>query len=117
MALKIALVLGFLVAVGLILTRFSGARMSKEQVQALLDEGAIVVDVRTPAEFSGGHVPQAVNIPVDQIDRNKDELMAKSRPVILYCKSGMRSGVAQSKLKAAGLERVYNLGPMSAWPL
>ena len=82
---------------------------SADQLKALLARGGQRVDVRTPGEFSGGHAPGSVNIPLDQLGRRAGEL-DKSRPVILVCASGSRSAMATSLLKAQGFEAV-NAGP------
>lgn len=75
----------------------------------LVDNGALIVDVRTTAEFQSGHIKGSINIPVDQIKSKVEQLKAKNKPVITCCKSGARSGMAKSILKAQGIE-VYNGG-------
>ncbi|MEZ4688627.1 MAG: rhodanese-like domain-containing protein [Bacteroidia bacterium] len=76
----------------------------------LLERGAIVIDVRTPAEFKGGHPKGAINIPVNEIGSKINKIKSKNKPVITCCASGARSGAAASKLSAAGIE-VVNGGP------
>jgi phage shock protein E len=78
---------------------------------ALVKDGAIVVDVRTPAEYKGGHIRGSVNMPLDSLRGRVSELKKKGKPVITCCRSGARSGMAVSILKAAGIE-CYNGG---AW--
>jgi rhodanese-related sulfurtransferase len=75
----------------------------------LVDNGALIVDVRTTAEYQSGHIKGSINIPVDQIKSKVEQLKAKNKPVITCCKSGARSGMAKSILKAQGIE-VYNGG-------
>lgn len=75
----------------------------------LIESGAYLVDVRTPEEFAAGHVNASVNIPLDQIVDHIDELKSKSH-VIVFCKSGMRSGMAKSILNQAGYDHVTNGG-------
>ncbi|WP_298391280.1 rhodanese-like domain-containing protein [Hydrotalea sp.] len=87
---------------------FSGKKVDYQELQ---NRGAIIIDVRTPAEFKTGHIRGAVNIPVDQIKIKTTELKKKNKPVITCCRSGARSGMAKSVLAAAGIE-VYNGG---AW--
>ncbi len=60
----------------------------------LVAAGVTVVDVRTPDEFQAGHVPGAVNIPYDEMEKRYAELGPPSTPLVLYCHSGRRSGVA-----------------------
>ena len=81
----------------------------------LLSKGALLVDVRSPSEFSSGHIEGARNIPVNTLAGRTSELGAKERSVILYCASGTRSAMAKRTLRAAGFSSVYNLGAMSNW--
>jgi len=78
---------------------------------ALVKEGALIVDVRTPAEFNSGHIQGSLNIPLDRIRDKIEEIRRKGKPVITCCRSGNRSGMAKSVLEAAGIT-CYNGG---AW--
>lgn len=95
-----------------------GAERSAEaqpsSAATLVADGALLLDVRTPGEFADGHVQGALNIPVQELEARVAELDA-SRPVVVYCRSGNRSGTAATMLRARGFE-VTDLGPMSAWP-
>lgn len=89
-----------------------------EQLQSVLAQGpAVVVDVRTPEEFAGGHVPGALNIPVDELSDRLAELEAqRSAPVYLICASGRRSARASALLSEAGFAQPINvLGGTKAW--
>jgi phage shock protein E len=77
--------------------------------KALQRQGAVIIDVRTAGEFSGGHIKGAINIPVDSIRSKINDIKKKGKPVITCCASGMRSGSATSILKQAGVE-AYNGG-------
>src|SRR5690606_10677258 len=81
----------------------------KMDILELVGKGAVIVDVRTPGEFAGGHVKGSVNIPLDQLTQNLHKLR-KDQPVITCCKSGMRSGSAVEILKDHGYE-AHNGGP------
>ena len=74
-----------------------------------LSQGAIILDVRTKGEYAGGNVKGSINIPLDILDSRIKEIKLKNKVVITCCASGMRSGVAKSKLKANGVE-AYNGG-------
>lgn len=84
------------------------------KARALVGAGATLLDVRSPGEFASGHLPGAVNIPVDQLGGRTGEV-EKTRPVVVYCRSGGRSRSAANTLVAAGFQQVHDLGPMSAW--
>ena len=82
-----------------------------EVAKKLLGEGAVIIDVRTPGEFASGHLPKAINIPVEQVAAEVPRRFAdKDRPLLLHCASGMRSGTAQRHLRALGYNRAFNLG-------
>ena len=80
---------------------------------ALLAQGALIVDVRTPQEYREGHIPQSQNIPLDQLKNKIADLKKKNKPIITVCRSGSRSGMAKSMLSQAGIE-VYNGGPWTS---
>ncbi len=63
-----------------------------------------IIDVRTPGEFSGGHVAESINIPLSEIPNRFDEIKSFQQPIILCCASGNRSGQAVSFLKSGGVE-------------
>ncbi len=80
----------------------------------LVKDGAIIVDVRTPNEFAGGHIKGAINIPVDQLRSNLSKLKNKEQVIITCCASGMRSSSARSALQQAGYTQVHNGGGWNA---
>jgi len=81
----------------------------------LIGSGATTIDVRTTEEFADGHVPTAINMPVEEFSTHLaeiDKLVAgdHSRPVVVYCASGMRAAKAKTELEAAGYSHVVNGG-------
>lgn len=84
--------------------------------QQLQARGVTVLDVRSAQEFESGHVPGALNIPHDQVAARSAELGAKDRPVLLYCRSGRRSGLAAADLARLGFTALYDFKSISAWP-
>lgn len=92
-------------------------RSDPKLVTAALAQGAIVIDVRSPDEFAGGHYPGAVNVPLHLIAISTDAVGTKpDQAIILYCASGMRSGNACRILKAAGFSNVMNAGSLGDLP-
>ncbi len=75
----------------------------------LVEEGAIVVDVRSVSEFQQGSRPGSVNIPLGEINSRSNEL-DKNKTIILCCASGSRSGMAVGILKKNGFKNVVNAG-------
>jgi rhodanese-related sulfurtransferase len=88
-----------------------------QAVQLINRQDAAVLDVREPSEFRGGHIPNARNIPLEQIaQKAKDLDKLKTKPVLLNCQTGARSAQAAATLMQAGFTEVYNLsGGMNAW--
>jgi phage shock protein E len=84
---------------------------------AMKAPGTVVLDVRTPAEFASGHLPQAKNIDIEGSDfAAKIAALDKSTTYAVYCRSGNRSGVAMEQMAAAQFTHVYDLaGGIGAW--
>lgn len=75
---------------------------------------AVIIDVRSPGEFTGGHVEGAINLPIDTItEADVLKLTSKEKPVILYCRSGGRASAVQSRMEQWGFTSVYNLKTQS----
>ncbi len=83
--------------------------------RALVAAGACLVDVRTAAEYAGGHLPGAVNLPLHEIGGRAGRLGDKAGPVVVYCMSGHRSQQAKRMLRAQGFTDVRDLGAMRYW--
>ena len=81
--------------------------------KALRAQGALIIDVRTPEEFKADHFKGALNIPLHRIRNEAAALQKKKKAVILYCRSGSRSGMAKNILRSAGIE-AYNAGSLGA---
>ena len=83
--------------------------------QAKKDQSVFVLDVRTPEEYAAGHVPGAVNVPYDQVASHLAKI-PKDKEVVLYCRSGRRTGLAAEVLEANGYTKLVHLqGDMQAW--
>ncbi len=98
--------------------RGGGHGVSPTQATLMINrEDAVVIDVREPAEYAGGHIPNARHIPLSQLDKRLPELEKfRQRPLIVNCASGNRSSSACGRLRRAGFERVFNLtGGIAAW--
>ncbi len=80
-------------------------------LKSIIEEGAFLVDVRSPGEFAGGHVKGSVNIPLDSMGTQISKFKNKKN-IIVMCRSGARSGQAKSILQQNGIIDVINGG---AW--
>ncbi|MBQ9690700.1 MAG: rhodanese-like domain-containing protein, partial [Eggerthellaceae bacterium] len=78
-------------------------------------EGAVILDVLSPGEFTGGPVKGEINIPVNEINMAETKIKDKNTPLYVYCLSGARSGSAVSFLKSAGYTNVVNMGGISRY--
>jgi rhodanese-related sulfurtransferase len=78
-------------------------------LKQLIEEGAFLVDVRTPGEFAGGHVKGSVNIPLDNLQTQISKFKDKKH-IIVFCRSGNRSGMAKNILEQNGFKNVVNGG-------
>ncbi|MCO6412711.1 MAG: rhodanese-like domain-containing protein [Thiogranum sp.] len=91
--------------------------LTPQQVSEKLaaDPALQVVDVRKPVEFAVGHIPGAVNMPIDELDLRVDEL-GGDREVLVYCINGARTRRAEHVLLDNGIENIYHLqGAFQAW--
>ena len=82
---------------------------------AAVDEPTLIIDVRTAEEFAAGHFPGAINIPHEDIIQGiKESNVGKDQTVLLYCRSGNRSGQAEARLQSAGFSGAKNVGGLNA---
>lgn len=81
-----------------------------------INKGALVVDVRTPEEFNAGNYRGSINIPLAEIEKNINRFGDKNRLIVLYCRSGNRSGKAKLILEKHGYKNVLNGGGLSDMP-
>ena len=83
---------------------------AKTDYSELIKQGAIILDVRSKGEFSGGNIKNSINIPLDQLSNNLSKLKDKDKCIICCCASGMRSGLAKRILESKGYKAVFNGG-------
>jgi rhodanese-related sulfurtransferase len=86
-----------------------------EKARALVAEGAVLLDVRTPEEFRQGHPEPARNIPVQELAQRLSEVGPPGTKVVVYCASGGRSAMATGLLQRGGYPDVLDLKSVSYW--
>lgn len=98
--------------VGSLMAHETQQHQSREQVGwQRIESGALIIDVRTAQEYAQGHIKGAVNVPFDvAVAQFKALEIRKDRNIVLYCRSGNRSGKAFNSLKAAGYSKLHNGG-------
>lgn len=84
-------------------------KTDNSQLTEVIKDGAFLVDVRTPAEFSAGSVKGAVNIPLDRVPSQLSKFK-NTKSIIVFCRSGNRSGQAKRILENNGFQNVINGG-------
>lgn len=93
-------------------------KISAEDAKNIIDsEDVIILDVRTPEEYNGGHIENAVLLPVTEIpDKAGEVLPDKDAKILVYCRSGNRSATAAKELINMGYTNVYDFGGINSWP-
>ncbi|WP_274473840.1 rhodanese-like domain-containing protein [Mangrovimonas aestuarii] len=81
-----------------------------DELKALYENGAVIIDVRSAGEYAGGAIPGSKNIPLQQIAAKAKDIKKLNKPVITCCASGMRSGSAAGVLKGHGIEVINGGG-------
>ena len=109
--IKLLTLLSFVFA-GSLMAHQEHQHQSREQLGwQMIDKGALIIDVRTAQEYAQGHIKGAVNVPFDvAVKQFKALEIRKDRDIVLYCRSGNRSGKAFNSLKAAGYNKLHNGG-------
>ena len=117
--LVLALVVSFFVVVFTELRRKASGLVNVEAIEAvrLINNEAVVLDLRSADAFAKGHIVNARNIPADELDGRMNSLEAmKSKSMIAVCDAGATSTKAVNTLRGAGFESVYGLkGGMTGW--
>jgi phage shock protein E len=109
--LKLVISLWVVVAVVVVFGFKAKAELSEAEAREYLKRGALVVDVRTVAEFQTKSLTNVINIPLDEVKTKFPAVVTnKSDIVLLHCRSGRRSGVAVGQLRTLGYTNVFNLG-------
>ena len=94
-------------------------KISAQKAKEMIDSGQdlIILDVRTPGEFAGAHVKDAINIANETIGKDRpSSLPDLDATILVYCRSGARSAQASKKLLALGYTEVYDFGGIINWP-
>lgn len=93
-------------------------KISAEEAKNIIDsEDVIILDVRTPEEYNGGHIENAVLLPVTEIPDKAEEILPdKDSKILVYCRSGNRSATAAKDLIRMGYTSVYDFGGINSWP-
>ena len=91
-----------------------GQGISCNDAKSIIENGGQLVDVRSPMEHQQFAIPGSINIPLQHLGMANEHL-DPAKPVILYCRSGARSGQAQMYLNQMGYSETYNLGSVNSY--
>lgn len=94
-------------------------QISQDEAKEMMtrDDGHIIVDVRRQDEYDAGHIPGAILIPNESIDKERPkELPDLDQIILVYCRSGRRSKEASEKLAKMGYTNIYEFGGIITWP-
>lgn len=95
---------------------YQNKEISYKEANNLIQDGAILIDVRTTPEYEAKHIENAISIPLNKVEKTiTKEITSKKTPIIVYCQSGTRSKEAYEILKKLGYTQVYNLGSIDKW--
>ncbi|HVM50157.1 MAG TPA: rhodanese-like domain-containing protein [Candidatus Acidoferrum sp.] len=98
------------VVAAFLLLKYLG-QVSRADARAWLAKGALVIDVRSEAEFQERHLPGAINIPLNRLSAEVSRYATnKDQPLLLHCLSGARSGMGARTLRRLGYPHAFNLG-------
>ena len=117
-----AVLLSFLLLAGCTAAPSAGSAYRQITAQEAVDmmhsdPDALILDVRTPEEFASGHIPNAINIPLDTIGSEPiPQLPKKDQVILVYCRSGNRSKTASQKLAEQGYTQIFEFGGIKDWP-
>ncbi len=95
--------------------KMDDSKIASAKAHEFVKNGAKLLDVRSPAEFVGGAVPGAINVPVQVIATQIASLAKPEETLVIYCAAGGRSAVATQIVRSMGYSKAYNLGGIGEW--
>lgn len=90
-----------------------------KEAKKLMDENkdCVILDVRRPEEFALEHIPNAISLPLEEIEgKVTSVVLEKSQMILVYCRSGRRSAMAAKQLSDMGYKLVFDFGGVLNWP-
>ena len=112
---KIILAVLAILVVAVLYMKLTAIRVPSSDAHALVEGGALLVDVRSEGEYATGGIEGSINIPIQELASRMDELGDKNGEIVVYCQSGGRSAMAKRLLESNGFSKVHDLGGIDRW--
>ena len=112
---KIILAVLAILVVAVLYMKLTSIRVSGSDARVLVENGALLVDVRSEGEYADGGIEGSINIPIQELASRMDELGDKNGEIVVYCQSGGRSAMAKRLLESNGFSKVHDLGSIDRW--
>ena len=112
---KIILAVLAILVVAVLYMKLTSIRVSSSDARVLVENGALLVDVRSEGEYADGGIEGSINIPIQELASRMDELGDKNGEIVVYCQSGGRSAMAKRLLESNGFSKVHDLGSIDRW--
>ena len=112
---KIILAVLAILVVAVLYMKLTSIRVSSSDARVLVENGALLVDVRSEGEYADGGIEGSINIPIQELASRMDELGDKNHEIVVYCQSGGRSAMAKRLLESNGFSKVHDLGSIDRW--
>ena len=112
---KIILAVLAILVVAVLYMKLTSIRVSSSDARVLVENGALLVDVRSEGEYADGGIEGSINIPIQELASRMDELGDKNHEIVVYCQSGGRSAMAKRLLESNGFSKVHDLGSIGRW--
>ena len=112
---KVILVVLAMLVLAVLYLKLSAVRISGSDARAKVENGALLLDVRTEGEYADGAIERSLNIPIQELVGRMDELGEKDREIVVYCQSGGRSAMAKRLLESNGFIKVHDMGGIRRW--
>ena len=112
---KIILAVLAILVVAVLYMKLTSIRVSSSDARVLVENGALLVDVRSEGEYADGGIEGSINIPIQELASRMNELGDKNREIVVYCQSGGRSAMAKRLLESNGFQNVHDLGGIDRW--
>ncbi len=112
---KVILVVLALLVVAVLYLKLTAVRISGAEAHTMVENGALLLDVRSEGEYADGAIEGSLNIPIQELAGRMDELGKKDDEIVVYCQSGGRSAMAKRLLESNGFTKVHDMGGIGRW--